>query len=99
MVNKTSTPHNAEAIAIEALGFIANDQALMPRFLSLTGIEVQSIRLAAREPGFLAGVLQFITAHEPTLLAFAEASGIAPGAIAAAQRALPNGDEDYQAST
>ena len=31
------------------------------------------------EPGFLAGVLQFILAHEPTLLRFAEEAGIAPG--------------------
>lgn len=99
MVNRTSTSQGAEQIAIEALGFIASDPALLPRFLSITGIEVQSIRRAASEPGFLAGVLQFVCAHEPTLLQFAEASGLAPSAIAAAQRSLPLGDDRYDGST
>ncbi len=99
MMNRASTPRSAEDIAIEALGFIAGDPALLPRFLSITGIEIQSIRRAATEPGFLAGVLQFICAHEPTLLQFAEASGIAPSAIAAAQRTLPLGDDRFEGST
>ena len=51
---------NAEALAIRALGFVAADPELLPRFLAISGIEAQSIRQAAREPGFLAGVLQFI---------------------------------------
>ena len=61
-------PRSAEEMAIAALGFIAADPALLPRFLAITGIEAQAIRSAAREPGFLAGVLQFIVAHEPTLM-------------------------------
>jgi hypothetical protein len=98
MVNSASTAANAEAIAIEALGFVAGDPALLPRFLSITGIEAQSIRAAAREPGFLAGVLEFLLAHEPTLLQFCEQFGIAPAAVASAQRALPLGGSDYQTS-
>lgn len=98
MVNRTSTVQRAEAIAIEALGFIAGDPALLPRFLSITGIEIQSIRRAATKSGFLAGVLQFICAHEPTLLQFSESSGIAPSEIVAAQQALPLGDDRYEGS-
>lgn len=94
-----SGAQNAEAIAIEALGFVANDPALLPRFLSMSGIEASSIRLAAREPGFLAGVLDFVLAHEPTLMQFSQSAGIAPQAIAAARRALPNGDDRYERST
>ena len=63
------------------------------------GIEAQAIRSAAREPGFLAGVLQFIVAHEPTLIAFAEYAGIAPAAVLKAMRSLPQGDDSYEAST
>jgi hypothetical protein len=99
MVKETTTREDAETIAISALGFIASDPELLPRFLAISGIEASSIRRAAGEPGFLAGVLQFIVAHEPTLLRFAEASGTPPGAVLSAQRALPQGDDSYEAST
>jgi hypothetical protein len=88
----------AEALAIRALGFVAADPELLPRFLAITGIEAQSIRRAASEPGFLAGVLQFILAHEPTLLRFAEETGTPPAAVGKALRALPLGDDDHERS-
>jgi hypothetical protein len=99
MARETTTRRDAEAIAISALGFIASEPELLSRFLAITGIEASAIRRAASEPGFLAGVMQFIVAHEPTLLRFAEASGTPPGAVLAAQRALPQGDDSYEAST
>jgi hypothetical protein len=89
----------AEEIAVAALGFVAADPVLLPRFLAISGIEAAAIRQAAREPGFLAGVLQFLMAHEPTLAAFCEASGERPPRIAAALAALPFGDDRFEAST
>jgi Protein of unknown function (DUF3572) len=58
-------------LAITALGFIANDSNELSRFLALTGIDPGSIRTAATEPGFLGGVLGYISGNERTLLAFA----------------------------
>lgn len=78
----------AEAVAIEALGFLAQDPTLLTRFLAMTGLEVSSLRTAAAEPGFLAGVLAFIAGHEKTLTDFAAASGKTPEMVAAAHRAL-----------
>ncbi|WP_244437240.1 DUF3572 domain-containing protein [Aliihoeflea sp. 2WW] len=89
----------ADGIAIQALGFIAGDPELLPRFLDLTGIAAHDIRRAAGEPGFLAGVLQFILAHEPTLMKFSEASGIAPQDVGRAMRALPAGEDGYEISS
>jgi hypothetical protein len=89
----------AEEIAATALGFIAADPQLLPRFLALSGIEPSAIRAAAEEPGFLAGVLNFIAAHEPTLLAFAEHAAINPQAVLEAMRMLPQGDDRYERST
>jgi hypothetical protein len=77
----------------------AADPVLLPRFLAISGIEAAAIRQAAREPGFLAGVLQFLMAHEPTLAAFCEASGEEPARIAAALAALPFGDDRFERST
>lgn len=90
---------DAEAVGIRALAFVAGDPDLLPRFLSITGIDAGRIRQAAGEPGFLAGVLDFVLAHEQTVIAFAEASGLDPSSLAAARRALPGGDDRYLAST
>ncbi|WP_336056314.1 DUF3572 domain-containing protein [Nitratireductor sp. CH_MIT9313-5] len=88
----------AEALAIQALAFIASDPELLPRFLSLTGIEADQVRQAAREPGFLAGVLQFILAHEPTLMRFSEETQTDPALVSRALNALPFGDNRYEQS-
>ena len=98
MIDDHQKRENAEALAIRALGFVAADPELLPRFLARSGIEAHSIRQAAREPGFLAGVLQFIAAHEPTLMRFSEESGVLPQQITAALRALPFGDDGHDRS-
>ena len=90
---------NAEDLAVAALAHIASDPVLLPRFLALTGIEPGRIREIAGEPGFLAGVLQFLLAHEPTLMGFCEARGVKPEQVSAALRALPFGDDRFEAST
>ena len=82
---------DAQNLAVEALAWLAQDKDLLPRFLALTGIEAASIRQAAREPGFLAGVLQFYLGHEPTLLRFCEETGHDPATIEKAAALLPGG--------
>ena len=94
MASRNSESLDAEALAIAGLGFIAADPELLPRFLALTGIEASSIRIAAGEPGFLAGVLNFILGHDQTLRRFAEHVGTTPETVAASVRALPFGSTD-----
>jgi hypothetical protein len=98
-MNNAPEPFDAESLSINALVWIASDPVMMRRFLDLTGIEADQIRTAAQEPAFLAGVLKFILAHEPTLLAFAQSADIHPSSVAKALRALPGGDENYLASS
>jgi hypothetical protein len=98
MASPSSMQEQAEAMAIRALGFVAADPELLPRFLAITGIEASAIRLAAREPGFLAGVLHFVMAHEPTLLRFCEETGTPPADVGRAMKALPQGDDSYDRS-
>jgi hypothetical protein len=78
----------AEMLAIQALAFIAEEPERLNGFLSVTGIPLESIREAASEPGFLAGVLDHMLGEESLLLAFADSAGIDPEAIAGARRAL-----------
>ena len=78
----------AEILAIQALGFIAQDEERLGRFLALTGMGPDKIREAAREPHFLVGVLSYVSGDEHLLLAFAGHAGIDPGTIAVARQAL-----------
>ena len=98
MPKQSSMQDESEALAVRALGFIAADPELLPRFLAITGIDASAIRRAAAELGFLAGVLQFILAHEPTLMRFAEETGTPPAAVGQALRALPAGDDSHERS-
>jgi hypothetical protein len=82
------TPEVAEALAIQALNYIAVDTERLGRFLALTGIGPAEIRAAAREPGFLAGVLDHIAGHEALLLDFAADAGIDPSEVGMARAAL-----------
>src|SRR5499426_182779 len=78
----------AEALAIAALGFIAAEPDRLGRFLAVTGIGPDSIRAAAREPRFLAGVLDHLAADEPLLLAFAAENAIDPGEVIKAREII-----------
>ena len=78
----------AETLAIQALGFLAEEPERLGAFLSITGIAQEDIRQAAREPGFLAGVLDHMLSDESLLIAFADSAGINPASVAQARRAL-----------
>src|ERR1700754_1732680 len=84
----------AEILAIQALGFIAQDGERLGRFLAITGMGPAEMRAAARDLHFLSGVLDYISGDEELLVAFAEHAGIDPGSIAIARHALSaaNGD-------
>jgi hypothetical protein len=84
----------ASALAIAALRFIAEDPERLRVFLSLTGIDPQAIRAAAREPGFLLGVLDYLAGDESLLLVFAEASEINPDDVRVARSVLAGGEEE-----
>jgi Protein of unknown function (DUF3572) len=83
-----SVESDPEALAIQALSFLAGRPEELGRFLSLTGIGPASLRQAAADPAFLGGILDFLLQDEPLLLGFAEESGLAPAAVAMARRRL-----------
>jgi hypothetical protein len=78
----------AEGLAIQALTYIAGDPERLERFLSVTGIGPEQIRLAAGEPGFLAGVLAYLASDEQSAAAFTAETGCGPTDIARAHNAL-----------
>lgn len=69
---------DAQAVALKALAHVAGDEALLSRFVTLTGCGLDDIKARLADNGFLAAVLDFLLADEPSLLAFVEAEGLAP---------------------
>ena len=82
----------AEETAIAILAWLANEPELLGRFLALTGTDPASLRHAAADPGFLAGVVDFLMGHEPTLISFCEATGTPPEDVVRAHFTLSGPD-------
>ena len=82
----------AESLAIQALNFMAREPERLGRFLALSGIGPESIRAAAAESGFLAGVLAHLGEDEALLVAFAAEAGVKPAEVDRARRLLAGGD-------
>ena len=82
------TVEDAEALALRALGFLAEDPARLEPFLAATGLGPTTLRAAAGEPGFLAGVLDHLSGNEALLLEFAANLGLDPAIVAQAREAL-----------
>ncbi|MEF2072414.1 DUF3572 domain-containing protein [Consotaella aegiceratis] len=81
----------AELVGVRALQFVASDPQLLGRFLALSGLEADQLRARVREPGFFAGLLDFLLNHEPTLLAFSADAAIDPQVVRRARAALADG--------
>ena len=81
-----SGPQAAEETAIAILAWLASEPEMLSHFLALSGVDAGQLRQAVNDPGFLAGMIDFLMGHEPTLLAFCEASGTHPEAVANAWR-------------
>lgn len=78
----------AEPLALQALAWILQDQARAERFLALTGLQPDELRGSLDEPATLQAVFDFLLAHEPDLLAAADALEVDPSLIGAAAREL-----------
>ncbi|HVD82964.1 MAG TPA: DUF3572 domain-containing protein [Bradyrhizobium sp.] len=89
MTKRTQNPREvAEIVAIQALSFVAGDPERLGVFLAETGIGPETLRSAAADPRFLAGVLDFVLRDDATVKAFAAASELDPTTIAAAREVL-----------
>ncbi len=85
-------PTDAHAIALLALATAVSDERRGRRFLDLTGIGTDELRARAGEPELLAALIRFLEAHEPDLLAVAEAMDVKPDVLVNARRQLEEGE-------
>ncbi|WP_374764981.1 DUF3572 domain-containing protein [Yunchengibacter salinarum] len=89
--NATLSMEQAEALALEAVGFIFAEDMLKDRFLDLSGLDAAAIRAQVQDRDFLASVLEFLVNFEPDLIAFSAHAGQSPGHVVAAWRRLGGG--------
>lgn len=71
-------------IALMVIGWIVADARRAERFLTLTGLDPDQLRLRIGENEVQRAGLEFLLGHEPDLLACADAIGERPATIAAA---------------
>jgi len=81
-------PTNDVGLALHALGWTLGDDKRADRFLALTGLTPEDLRARLDEPQMLAAALRFLEAHEPDLVACAQAIGVAPADLPEARRRL-----------
>lgn len=82
------TNSHAETIGLQALFWVLGEPERAGRLLALTGLSPDQLRAGAGEPALLASVVTFLEAHEPDLLACAEALEVPAPALVAAREAL-----------
>ena len=85
---RKSPPADPTALALGALGWILADEQRADRLLSLTGLTPDALREGLGDPGILGAVLDFLAAHEPDLVAAADALGVSPAELIHAQQRL-----------
>jgi hypothetical protein len=88
MISRDTIDDDATALALKALAWTLGDDARAGRLLALTGLEPEGIRARIGDPAMLGAVLTFLESHEPDLIACAEALGVRPERLIAAQERL-----------
>ena len=82
----TGRPHragdlDADALLPELLAFLADDPNRLTQFLTASGLDLAQLRDVATEPGFYLGLLDFLCANEPLLIAFAAEQKLTPESL------------------
>ena len=83
-----ANPNDAEAVALAALAALLTDARRAERFLSLTGLSPDGIRLRLADRSLLAACIGFLEAHEPDLVAVAGDVGVKPEILLRAKAEL-----------
>lgn len=78
----------AKTLALAALGWILQDTERAERYLDLTGLDPDSLRIGLDDSAILGSVLDFLANHEPDLIRASEALAVTPEELIATRRIL-----------
>ena len=85
----------AETIGLQALGWLAGNEELLPVFLGATGATEADLRAGASDPAFLGSVLDFLTMDDTWVIAFCDGAGLDYAVPLSARQALPGGAQRH----
>lgn len=83
----------AETLALQALGWLAGNDDLLPVFLGATGASEADVRARATDPVFLGAVLDFLMMDDAWVISFCDAVSAPYDRIMQARAALPGGEQ------
>lgn len=83
------TPDQAETLGLQALGWLAGNEELLPVFLGSTGADSAELAGRAADPAFLGSVLEFLTMDDAWVMAFCDSIDVGYDLPLRALHALP----------
>lgn len=89
----SSTQESAEVLALQVLGWLAGNDALLPIFQGSTGVSEADIRAGAGDAAFLGSVLDFVMMDDAWVVQCCDAVGLPYDSLMRARQALPGGGE------
>lgn len=86
-MREPETKSDDGVLALQALGWLLSDERRAARFLAITGLDPGGLRAMAGSAALDDAVLGFLEAHQPDLIACAEAIGVDAQRLARPERA------------
>lgn len=79
----------AQTLALHAIGFIVQQEAMLGRFLGQTGLSLEDLKAALEKPETLAAVLDWLLQEDKSLLTFCEEFEVTPDLVWRVRNHLP----------
>lgn len=84
---------SAEIVGLQALGWLAGQEDLLPVFLGASGASEADVKTRAGDPAFLGAVLDFVMMDDAWVVGFCDTHGLTYTMPMAARAALPGGEQ------
>ena len=85
----------AETLALRALGWLLSQPEELGGFLSASGAAPQDLAQLARDPVFLAALVDYLLETDDRVLACTKDLGLPPTALGEARHGLPGGRDPH----
>lgn len=87
------TQESAETVGLQALGWLAGNEDLLPVFLGSTGASEADVRSGASDPEFLGSLLDFLMMDDAWVMSFCDSISMSYERLMQARSALPGGQQ------
>lgn len=89
----TMSQESAETVGLQALGWLAGNEDLLPVFLGATGASEADVRSGASDPAFLGGLLDFLMMDDVWVMSFCDSISMPYDRLMQARHSLPGGEQ------